>query len=110
MKIINNKKEFEEFYPYDKKYIKEYPQEYPCIAKWEYEERGIMSKLSHVEFGGVVYPATEINGTLIIDYPPKKITEHGRKILEEHLINLKKEFDIKIIINDKELKKKFNNS
>ena len=35
MKLINDKKEFEEFYPYDKKYIKEYPKEYPCIVKCE---------------------------------------------------------------------------
>jgi len=69
-----------------------------------------MSKLNHVEFGGITYPARVINNVLIVDYPPliydtklaKKITENGRKILEEYLINLKKEFDIKIIINDKE--------
>lgn len=42
MKLINDKKEFEEFYPYDKKHIKEYPKEYPCIVKCESEERGLM--------------------------------------------------------------------
>jgi hypothetical protein len=67
-----------------------------------------MSKLNHVEIDGIIFPTREINGTLIIDYPPydpklaKKITENGRKILEEYLINLKKEFNVKIIINDKE--------
>ena len=39
--IINNKKEFEEFYPYAKKYIEEYPREYPCIARWETEGGGL---------------------------------------------------------------------
>jgi len=40
--IINNKKEFENFYPYDKKYITEYPKKYPCICKSQEESRGIM--------------------------------------------------------------------
>lgn len=67
-----------------------------------------MKKLNHIEVGGIVFPTREINGMLIVDYPPynpkvvNKITEDRRKILEEYLINLKKEFDIKIIINDKE--------
>jgi hypothetical protein len=42
MPLINNKEEFEEFYPYDKNYITEYPKEYPCVAKWEYEDCGLM--------------------------------------------------------------------
>ena len=40
--IIGNKKEFENFYPYDKKDIIEYPKEYPCICKVQEEDRGIM--------------------------------------------------------------------
>lgn len=39
--IINNKEDFEEFYPYDKKYIRDYPKEYPCICKWVYESGGL---------------------------------------------------------------------
>jgi len=54
--IINNKKEFEKFYPYDKKYIEEYPREYPCICKIEEEDRGIMGyeKIVYVAY----YPKT----------------------------------------------------
>ena len=40
--IINNKKEFETFYPYDKKYIVKYPKKYPCICKIQEESRGLM--------------------------------------------------------------------
>lgn len=39
--IINNKKEFEEFYPYEKKYIEEYPKEYLCVVKSKSEGGGI---------------------------------------------------------------------
>ena len=43
MQTIKNKKEFEGFYPYAPKYKPTtYPKEYPCVVKWEYEERGIM--------------------------------------------------------------------
>ena len=40
--VINNKEEFEKFYPYDKKYITEYPKEYPCVAKQDCVNLGIM--------------------------------------------------------------------
>ncbi len=40
--VIYNKKEFENFYPYDKKYINEYPKEYPCVVKQECVNLGIM--------------------------------------------------------------------
>lgn len=35
MKLLYSKKDFENFYHYDKKYLKEsvYPKEYPCIAR-----------------------------------------------------------------------------
>jgi hypothetical protein len=39
--VINNKKEFEEIYPYDKNYIQEYPIEYPCVVKIEHEDCGL---------------------------------------------------------------------
>jgi hypothetical protein len=43
MKVINNKEEFEEFFPYPKKdQIREYPKEYPCVCKWEHEGGGLM--------------------------------------------------------------------
>lgn len=42
MAVINNKEEFENFYPYDKKYIEEYPTEYPCVCKVEWEDYGLM--------------------------------------------------------------------
>lgn len=42
MPVINNKEEFEKFYPYSKDQISEYPKEYPCVAKWEYEDYGLM--------------------------------------------------------------------
>ena len=48
MPVINNKEEFEEFYPYDKKYIEEYPKEYPCVAKWEHEDCGLMGDKKQV--------------------------------------------------------------
>ena len=46
--IINNKQDFENFYPYDKKYIDEYPKEYPCICKFEYEGGGLMGEYKQV--------------------------------------------------------------
>jgi len=46
--IINDAKQFEIFYPYDKKYIEEYPKEYPCIAKIEFEGGGIMGDYKQV--------------------------------------------------------------
>lgn len=42
MKIINNKTEFEEFYPYDKKNIKVYPKEFPCVVKHIFADGGLM--------------------------------------------------------------------
>jgi len=42
MTIIQNKEDWIKFYAYDKKYLKKYPKHYPCIAKKEREERGIM--------------------------------------------------------------------
>lgn len=40
--VINNKEEYDEFYPYDKKNIKLYPKEYPCVCKIENVGAGIM--------------------------------------------------------------------
>jgi len=40
--IIHNQTEFESFYPYDPKYIKAYPKEYPCICKWDNVDGGLM--------------------------------------------------------------------
>lgn len=45
---INNKKEFEEFYPYDKQYIDEYPKEYPCIVRWDTQGGGLMGDYKQV--------------------------------------------------------------
>ena len=39
--IINNKEEFENFYPYSKDQIGEYPKEYPCICYWQEEGGGL---------------------------------------------------------------------
>ena len=36
MEVIINQREYELFYPYDKKYIKNYPEQYPCVCKKEY--------------------------------------------------------------------------
>ena len=30
--IVNSKEEFEDFYPYSKDQIDEYPKEYPCVC------------------------------------------------------------------------------
>ena len=46
--IINNKTEFEEWYPYAAKYIDEYPKEYPCICKVEVEGGGLMGDYRQV--------------------------------------------------------------
>jgi hypothetical protein len=46
--VINNKTEYEDFYPYDKKYIKRYPKEYPCIAIQKEKNCGIMGYETHV--------------------------------------------------------------
>ena len=48
MKIINNKEEFEIFYPYKRKDIEEYPAEYPCICKWEDEGGGLTGEYRQV--------------------------------------------------------------
>ena len=42
MIIINNKEEFEKFYPYKKEHIEEYPKEYPCMCKVQEESIGVM--------------------------------------------------------------------
>ena len=49
MKKINNKKEFEDFYPYENKQgIKNYPKEYPCICTWEEDGGGLMGEYRQV--------------------------------------------------------------
>jgi hypothetical protein len=42
--VINNKEEFENFYPYSKDQIKEYPKEYPCVCSWSEEGGGLMGE------------------------------------------------------------------
>lgn len=45
MEVINNKQEYEDFYPYENKAgIKEYPKEYPCVCTWENEGGGLMGE------------------------------------------------------------------
>jgi hypothetical protein len=45
MVVINNKQEYEDFYPYaNKAGIKEYPKEYPCVCTWEDEGGGLMGE------------------------------------------------------------------
>ena len=41
--VVNNNKEFEDFYPYERQYVNkyDYPKEYPCIVKWDYEGGGL---------------------------------------------------------------------
>jgi hypothetical protein len=46
--IIHNKEEFEEFYPYLNKEIKEYPKEYPCVCRWYHEGGGLMGEYKQV--------------------------------------------------------------
>jgi hypothetical protein len=46
--VINNKEEFEKFYPYDKKYITEYPSEYPCVVKVEFIDGGLAGDYKQV--------------------------------------------------------------
>ena len=43
MEIINNHEEYVAFYPYDKKYIKNYPDQYPCVCKKEHWDGGLGS-------------------------------------------------------------------
>lgn len=38
---IKNKTDFEDKYPYDKKYISEYPSKYPCVVNIKNEEGGL---------------------------------------------------------------------
>jgi hypothetical protein len=45
---VTNKEEFEDFYPYSKDQISEYPKEYPCIVNWEYEGGGLMGEYKQV--------------------------------------------------------------
>lgn len=48
--IINNNEEFELFYPYEKKYVKQYPypKEYPCVCRWFTEGGGLMGEYRQV--------------------------------------------------------------
>jgi hypothetical protein len=48
MVVIDNKEEFEEFYPYSKDQIGEYPKEYPCVCTWEEEGGGLMGEYRQV--------------------------------------------------------------
>ena len=48
MIIIKSVDEFINFYPYEEKYIDEYPKEYPCICKWEYEGGGLTGDIRQV--------------------------------------------------------------
>jgi hypothetical protein len=48
MLVINNKQEFESFYPYSKDQIKKYPKEYPCICSWSIEGGGLMGDYKQV--------------------------------------------------------------
>jgi hypothetical protein len=36
IKRITSHEEYEEFYPHHKRFIKNYPKEYPCICWWQY--------------------------------------------------------------------------
>ncbi len=42
MVVINNKEEYEIFFPYSNDRIQEYPIEYPCVCKITHEEGGLM--------------------------------------------------------------------
>ena len=46
--VINNKKDFENFYPYSKDQIKEYPNEYPCVCAIEEKGGGLMGEYIEV--------------------------------------------------------------
>lgn len=46
--VINNKKDFENFYPYSKDQIKEYPSEYPCVCALEEKGGGLMGEYIEV--------------------------------------------------------------
>lgn len=49
MRVINNKQEYVDFYPYENKVgIKEYPSEYPCVCKVEIEGGGLMGDYRQV--------------------------------------------------------------
>ena len=48
MPVINNKKEFEEFFPYSSDQIREYPKEYPCVCSWSREGGGLMGEYKQV--------------------------------------------------------------
>jgi hypothetical protein len=47
--IINNKEEYEKFYPYSKDNIKEYPKEYPCVIRKYYHDAGLMGTYWEVD-------------------------------------------------------------
>lgn len=45
MVVINNKQEYEDFYPYaNKAGIKQYPKEYPCVCTYEQEGGGLVGE------------------------------------------------------------------
>ena len=49
--IINNAAQYEEHYYYDKKYITDYPESYPCLLVKEHYDGGLMGggcRHSHV--------------------------------------------------------------
>lgn len=54
VQIISNKEDWEKFYSYDKKYLSKtkYPKTYPCLAKKENEDCGIMG---FADFHYVIY-------------------------------------------------------
>lgn len=58
MLIINNKEEYEDFYPYDNTDINNYPKEYPCIVKCEFIEGGLMGDYKQVS---VIYYPTNVS-------------------------------------------------
>lgn len=45
--VIHTKEDFEAFYPY-KGQIDQYPKEYPCVAKVEFEGGGLMGDYKQV--------------------------------------------------------------
>jgi hypothetical protein len=56
MNIINNKKDYEDNYPYDFK-PKRYPTEYPCIMNVKSHDAGLMGSCKNIHF---YYPPQNI--------------------------------------------------
>jgi hypothetical protein len=69
--LINNKEEFEEFYPYSKDQISKYPSEYPCLCSWSNEGGGLMGEYKQVR----------------VIYFPKNVT-----VEEAFLLGIKKQW------------------